>query len=74
MSHVPAIDPTGIHALEQMAKKCRAQGTALILSEIREQSLRAIVGAQKLETFGEPAETLDVALVRAREICMKAPA
>src|SRR5207248_181269 len=51
MRNVPAIDATGIHALEQMAKKSRAQGTTLILTEINTQPLRAIVRARKLELF-----------------------
>ncbi|HEX3109703.1 MAG TPA: SulP family inorganic anion transporter, partial [Thermoanaerobaculia bacterium] len=42
MRHVPAIDATGLHALEQMAKKCRHDRTRFILSEVREQPRRAI--------------------------------
>jgi len=70
MRNVPAIDATGIHALEQMAKKCRHQGTAMILCEIRQQPLRAIVRARKLESFGRRnlAKTLDIALQRAGEV------
>jgi len=70
MRNVPAIDATGIHALEQMAKKCRHQGTALILCEIRQQPLRAIVRARKLQLFGRRnlAKTLDIALQRAAEV------
>ena len=68
MRSVPAIDATGIYALERLAKKCRADGTTLILAEIREQPLRAIVRARKLESFGgrkNLAKTLDIALDRA---------
>ena len=70
MRNVPAIDATGIHALEQMAKKCRHQGTAMILCEILAQPLRAIARARKLETFGRRnlAKTLEIALQRAEEI------
>lgn len=71
MRNVPAIDATGIHALEQMAKKCRHQGTALILTEIGRQPLRAIVRAGKLEAFGgrrHLAKTFDIALEGARRI------
>jgi len=70
MRNVPAIDATGIHALEQMAKKCAHQGTTMILTEIRHQPLRAIVRAQKLEVFGRRnlAKNLDVALARAAEV------
>ena len=71
MRNVPAIDATGIHALEQMAMKCKHDGTTMILTEIRHQPLRAIVRAGKLETFGgrrNLAKTLDVALARAGEV------
>jgi len=70
MRNVPAIDATGIHALEQMAKKCAHQGTQLILTEVRHQPLRAIVRARKLEVFGRRnlAKDLDVALARAAEV------
>jgi sulfate permease, SulP family len=71
MKNVPAIDATGIYALERMAKKCRHEGTTLILTEIREQPLRAIVRARKLELFGgrqNLAKTLDIALERARQL------
>jgi SulP family sulfate permease len=61
MRNVPAIDATGLHALEQMAKKCRHQGTLLILTEIRPQPFRAIV---RTRVFGRQnlAKTLEVAL------------
>src|SRR4051794_4809032 len=71
MRNVPAIDATGIHALEQMAKKCRHDGTTMILTEIRQQPLRAIVRARKLELFGgrqNLAKSLDVALERAAQV------
>ena len=70
MRNVPAIDATGIHALEQMAKKCRHQGTTMVLCEIRQQPLRAIARARKVEVFGRRnlAKTLDVALQRAGEV------
>jgi SulP family sulfate permease len=68
MRNVPVIDATGLHALEQMAKKCRAQGTTLLLAEVRTQPLRAIVRAGKLHVFGGReglAKTLEMALDRA---------
>jgi len=70
MRNVPAIDATGIHALEQMAIKCRHQGTTMILCEIRQQPLRAIVRARKLALFGRRnlAKTLEIALERAAEV------
>ena len=71
MRHVPAIDATGLHALEQMAKKCRKAGTAMIMCELRQQPLRAIVRARKLEMIGgraNLAKTLEIALDRARQL------
>jgi SulP family sulfate permease len=71
MRNVQAIDATGIYALEQMAKKCRHDGTTMILTEIRQQPLRAIVRARKLELFGgrqNLAKSLDVALERAAQV------
>ncbi|HKR66325.1 MAG TPA: sulfate permease [Thermoanaerobaculia bacterium] len=67
MQHVPAIDATGIHALEQLAKKCRAEGTLLVLSEVREQPLAALTKAQKLDLFGTITATFEEALATPRE-------
>lgn len=60
MRNVPAIDATGVHVLEQIAKKCRSQGTRLVLTEVRPHPLRTIVRAG----FGREslAKTLDMAL------------
>lgn len=71
MRNVPAIDATGLYALEQMAKKCHAQGTTLLLTEIATQPLRAIVRAGKLQVLGgreHLAKTLEIALDRAAVI------
>lgn len=67
MHHVPAIDATGIHTLEQIAKKCRGQGTMMILSEVRAQPFSALAKASKLEIFGAISRTFDLALARAAE-------
>jgi SulP family sulfate permease len=64
MRHVPAIDATGLHALEQMAKKCRHDRTRLILSEVREQPCRAIERSGL--AIGEIADTFEDALERVR--------
>jgi SulP family sulfate permease len=68
MRDVPAMDATGIHALEMLAHRCKVDGTALILSEIREQPLGALRRAGKLELFTEIVPTLDAALDRASEL------
>lgn len=73
MRNVPAIDATGIHALEQVAIKSRQQGTKLILSEVREQPRAALARAKKTDLFANRATTLDDALDRAAEIVAGAP-
>jgi sulfate permease, SulP family len=66
MRNVPAIDATGIHALDQMAKKCRGQGTMLILTELKPQPLRALVRAG-IGSRSNLAKTIDIALKRATQ-------
>ena len=76
MRHVPAIDATGMHALEQMAKKCRHQRITMILCEIRPHPLNAIVRAGKLEALGGRAalaKTLEMALSYADDIIANEP-
>jgi SulP family sulfate permease len=67
MRFVPAIDATGIHALDQMAKKCRSQGTMLILTELNPQPLRALVRAG-IGSRSNMARSFDIALKRAEEV------
>ena len=62
MRNVPAIDATGIHALEQLAKRCAHQGSRLILTEVRDQPRRAITNSGKLTGRAEIVKTLDEAL------------
>jgi SulP family sulfate permease len=64
MRHVPAIDATGLHALELMAKKCRRDRTRLFLSEVDEQPRRAIERSGK--NIGEIVDTFEEALERAK--------
>jgi SulP family sulfate permease len=65
MRNVPAVDATGIHALEQLARKCRSEGTMLILSEVRDQPSSALARAKNFDAFANRATTLDDALDRA---------
>jgi anti-anti-sigma regulatory factor len=62
MRNVPAIDATGIHALEQLALKCRHQGIRLILSEVREQPRSALERSRSASLFANRTHTLDEAL------------
>jgi len=70
MRRVPAIDATGLHALEEFHKKCRAQGTALVLSGVHAQPLSAFinVGFDKTVGMENMFGNIDNALNRAREI------
>lgn len=70
MRHVPAIDATGMMALEDVFKKCRREGTTLILSGVHPQPRRAIERAGLMEKFGAEnvLPNFDAALERARAI------
>jgi MFS superfamily sulfate permease-like transporter len=65
MRNVPAIDATGIHALEQLALKCKSQGTMLILAEVRDQPRSVLVRARRSDLFANRVTTLGGALDRA---------
>ncbi len=70
MRRVPAIDATGLHALEEFYHKCHRQGTALILSGIHTQPLEVLTKAGLDRVIGSAniATDLDAALARAQQI------
>lgn len=70
MRYVPHIDATGMHALEEFHIKCHRQGTILLLGGVHAHPLFMMARSGLLERIGEQNmfETLDDALVRAREI------
>ncbi len=70
MRRVPAIDATGLHALEEFYKKCRRDGTRLLLSGVHAQPLMAFTqsGFDRVVGVENMFETLDEALEAAREI------
>jgi sulfate permease, SulP family len=67
---VPAMDATGMHALEEFYDKCRKQGTRLLLSGVHAQPMVAMGKYGLLEKIGEEnlVGDIDEALERAREI------
>lgn len=72
---VPALDATGLHALEQLAHRLHARGTALLLCDMRPQPLR-LLRRSALRTFlgaGSLCLTLDSALRRARALLAERP-
>lgn len=70
MRRVPAIDATGLHALEEFYFKCRQQGTTLLLAGVHAQPLMAMMNMGLDNTVGRENlfESFDAALDRARSI------
>ncbi|HKD37452.1 MAG TPA: STAS domain-containing protein, partial [Pirellulales bacterium] len=70
MRRVPAVDASGIHALEEFHAKCHRQGTVLLLSGVHAQPLNAFMKVRFDETLGSSTMfgSLDEALDRACEI------
>jgi SulP family sulfate permease len=75
MRRVPAIDASGMHALDEFHDKCRRQGTILLLAGVHAQPMFAMTGYGLIDKIGEAAmfENLDDALKRAGEIVGKQP-
>jgi len=69
MRDVPAIDATGLHALQELARRCRREGTLLLLSDVHAQPMFALVRSDILPVIGEENlfGNIDDALNRARE-------
>ena len=70
MRNVPAIDGTGIHALEEVYHESSKKGTQLVLSGVHTQPLMALDQSGFLKTVGEQnvLGNIDDALDRSREI------
>jgi SulP family sulfate permease len=69
MRDVPAIDATGLHALQELARRCLQEGTLLILSDVHAQPMFALVRSDILQEIGEKNlfGNIDDALNRARD-------
>jgi SulP family sulfate permease len=70
MRRVPAIDATGMRALEELHDKCRRRKTQLLLSGVHAQPIFAMTAYGLIDTIGEQNlfGNIDDALSRAREI------
>ncbi|MFO7526022.1 MAG: sulfate permease [Ignavibacteriaceae bacterium] len=70
MRDVPAIDSTGIHALEEVYKDVQKSGTELVLSGVHTQPFIALEQSGFLKIIGEKnvLGNIDDSLDRAREI------
>ena len=68
MRHVPAIDSTGLHALRDLARRSRGEGTLVILSDVHAQPVVALERSGFYDELGEENihGNLDDALNRAR--------
>jgi SulP family sulfate permease len=69
MRHVPIIDASGIHALEQFHNNCSKQNTILILSGVNEQVLNSLkhIGLDKIIGNENIKSHIDNAIIRAFE-------
>jgi SulP family sulfate permease len=70
MRRVPAIDATGMHALDEFHDKCRKRKTTLLLSGVHAQPIFAMTTYGLVDKIGEQNMfgNIDDALNRAREI------
>jgi SulP family sulfate permease len=75
MRRVPAIDATGLHALDEFLLKCRRQHTTLLLAGIHAQPLFALTQYGLLDKFGEQNlhENIDSALAHAATLTGHSP-
>jgi SulP family sulfate permease len=53
MRNVPAIDSTAMHALKELVRRTRLQGTQVLLSDVHSQPLVALQRADLLAEIGE---------------------
>ncbi|HEX6668904.1 MAG TPA: sulfate permease [Gemmatimonadales bacterium] len=69
MRHVPAIDSTAMHALKDLVRRTRKQGTHVLLSDVHSQPLIALGRSGLLDEIGEENlfGNVDEALEAARQ-------
>ncbi len=75
MRRVPAVDATGMHALEEFFGKCRRQGIRLLLAGVHAQPMFALAKYGMLDQVGEENlfGNVDDALNAARALLGKQP-
>src|SRR3954454_2159683 len=69
MRNVPAIDSTAMHALRDLVRRTRRDGTMVLLSDVHDQPLMALKRSELLDEIGEEflCANIDDALGKARE-------
>ena len=70
MRHVGALDSTAMHALKDVVHRSRRDGAAVLLADLREQPLAAIMGSSMMDELGPNVlfESIDDALDAARAL------
>jgi len=70
MRTVPAVDATGLHALEVMLDKFHRKGTQLILSGVQPQPMKVLFNAGFIDKIGldNVCANIDAALARSRQL------
>jgi SulP family sulfate permease len=70
LRRVPAIDASGLHALEELHGKCRREGAILLLSGVHAQPLNVLIRSGLADVIGmvNIFGNIDDALLRAREL------
>ena len=76
MRNVPAIDSTAMHALKDLVRRTREEGTEVVLSDVHSQPLIALGRSGLLDEIGEENlfGDMDAALEAARQRLQSAPA
>lgn len=70
MRSVPAIDATGIQAIEKIIARCKKNGTKVIFSHVNEQPMKIFMKSGIFEELGEEAfcANIDDALAESEEL------
>jgi SulP family sulfate permease len=69
MRHVLAMDSTAMHALRDLVRRTKGDGTTVIFSDVHSQPLVALARSELLDEIGEGqlVGNIDAALEAARE-------
>ncbi|MDQ6718080.1 MAG: sulfate permease [Gemmatimonadota bacterium] len=75
MREVNALDSSGMHALREVVKRSRSEGTTVLIADVQAQPMAALRGSAVLAEIGAANlfETLSGALARSREIAAATP-
>ena len=70
MRNVPAMDISGLEALEELLKLCKKRGINLILSHVNEQPMKVMEKAGFIEKIGREncCDNIDKSLERAESL------